>query len=198
MQRAVRIVHGIALAQRVEPVALARVQFSCHGQRVDDARRVGGQFLQPRQGKLPVEEFHVERGVMDDQLRAADVVHEFPRNIGEFRLVGKELERQAVDLGGALVYLALRIEVTVELPVGDVAAEELDAADLDHPVAHPRVQAGGFRIEDDLPRCQLQSPCLQAHRRARSRDARRALSPNATRLRARARYPRASSTDRRS
>jgi hypothetical protein len=36
------------------------------------------------------------------------------------------------------------------VPTGLDAVEDLDAADLDHPVAAGRVQARGFRIENNL------------------------------------------------
>src|SRR5947209_16889117 len=47
-------------------------------------------------------------------------------------------------------HLALGIEVAVKGLAGWHAIEDLDAADLDQPVAPQRVEAGGFGIENDF------------------------------------------------
>ena len=39
----------------------------------------------------------------------------------------------------------------MELSAGELTINELDAADFDDPVALPRLQAGGLRIQHDLP-----------------------------------------------
>ena len=73
VQLALRVVDAIALAQRIEAVALAGVQLSRERQRVehraeaDTCRR-----RRPAGAELRVEERDVEGRVVDDQLRAAD------------------------------------------------------------------------------------------------------------------------------
>ncbi len=51
---------------------------------------------------------------------------------------------------GALGHVALGIHVAMEVLSGRKAVEQLDAADLDQPVALQGVEAGGFRVEHDL------------------------------------------------
>ena len=56
-----------------------------------------------------------------------------------------------MDLGGALVDLALGIEIDREMMVGDAPIQALHTADLDDAVPLLDTQAGGFRIKNDQP-----------------------------------------------
>ncbi len=71
-------------------------------------------------------------------------------HLGKARIVFQELGRQAVDREGLGRHVALGIEVAVEGLSGREAVEQLDAADLDQPMALIGVEAGGLGIEDDL------------------------------------------------
>ena len=99
---------------------------------------------------LGVEERDVERGVVDDQLRAADEFTEFLENLGKPRLPPQELARQAVHLQRARVDLAVGTQVTVELPTGATSIQNLDGADFDDPVPELGFQPRSLGVEDDL------------------------------------------------
>ena len=55
-----------------------------------------------------------------------------------------------MDLKGRLRHVAFRIEVAVKRLAGREAVDELDAADLDQPIALKGIEPGGFGIEHDL------------------------------------------------
>ena len=107
MQGARRVVDLVALAQGVQAVALARMQIARHAQRVGDLRAVLGDGLQVHQPQLVVEEAHVERRVVDDQLGAADELEELVRHLAKPGLVLQELRAQPVHLQRARLDLAL-------------------------------------------------------------------------------------------
>ena len=53
----------------------------------------------------------------------------------------------AVDANGALVTFAVGLQVHVKMPAGQATSHQLDATDLDHPVAIGDRHTGGFSIE---------------------------------------------------
>ena len=71
-------------------------------------------------------------------------------DLGKLRRRQQPLARNAVHGARALVDLALRIQVAVEMPATGSAIEQLDAADFYDAVAALGFQAGGFGIENDL------------------------------------------------
>ena len=106
--------------------------------------------LQPELLQLRVQELDVERGVVDDELRAAHVLEKLGGDLGEARLVLEELVGDAVDAQRALLHCPLGVDVAVEMVPGEAPGDQLDAADLDDPVPEPRVETGRFGVEDDL------------------------------------------------
>jgi hypothetical protein len=129
------------------------------------------------QAELVVEEADVEGGVVDHQFGAADELDEVAGDLGELRLVGKEVVGQAVDALG-IRHLAARVEVGMEALAGELPTHQFDAADFDDAIAGAEIQAGGFGIEDDFPHRPLPSAPVRrraapAHRRARSPGVRR-------------------------
>ena len=100
--------------------------------------------------ELVVQETDVERRVVDDQFRALDELDQLVDDVREFRLLLQELGRQAVHRLGAGVDRPLRVQVLLERAPGRAAVDELDAADLDDPVALGGFEAGGFGVENDL------------------------------------------------
>jgi hypothetical protein len=72
--------------------------------------------------------------------------------LGETRLVGEEGQRQAVDTLGLGVDLALRMNVAMKGAAGGQEVFQFDAGDLHHPVAHARIEARGFSVENDFAR----------------------------------------------
>ena len=153
VQRAVRIIHVVALAQRIQAVLLPRVHGARQLQGIGDGADIlDAQRLAPvrHQGQLIIKEAHVERRVMDDQLRALNKIQQALRDVGELRLARQLLVGNPVHLHRPGINLALRVEVLLIAIVARPPADQLDAADFNDPVALGRFEAGGFRIENYL------------------------------------------------
>ncbi|MCY1397000.1 hypothetical protein D9M71_119880 [compost metagenome] len=88
---------------------------------------------------------------MDDQLRALDELEELLGHFSEARLADQELVGDAVNADGALVTLAIRLQVDMEMTAGQAPAHQLDTADLDDPVTVGDRHTGGFGIEYYFP-----------------------------------------------
>src|SRR5207302_3375892 len=71
-------------------------------------------------------------------------------DLGERRLVLEEVGGEPVHLEGRGRHVAFGIDVAMEGLAGWDAVEQLDAADLHHPIAREWIEAGGFRIEHDF------------------------------------------------
>lgn len=117
------VVDAIALAQGIEAVALARVTLAGHHQGIEDRTVLGDVRTVglPHQGKFIVDETDVERRVMDDQLGAIDEFEELIGHFGEARLALEEFVSDAVDANRALVTVAVRLQVDVEVAAGQAA-----------------------------------------------------------------------------
>ena len=87
---------------------------------------------------------------MDDERRIADEFQELLDHFREQRLAGEKLAGQAVDGKRFRRHIALGIDVAVESLPRRHAVVDLDAADLDQPVAAQRIEASGFGIENDF------------------------------------------------
>src|SRR5262249_2197250 len=135
----------------IEAVLLRRMQVARDRERVDDIRDVLPELAEPGERELPVEEFDVELGVVDHELGPAHIIEKLRGDRGELWLVGQVFALDAVNARSAILDLALRIDIAMERALGDAATQHFDAPDLDYPIAEPRVQAGRFGIEDDLP-----------------------------------------------
>src|SRR5262249_50008413 len=83
-------------------------------------------------------------------------------DLGEQRLVAQELGREPMHAEGLGRHLALGIEIAVKALSAADAIDELDAADLDQPMALVGIEPGRLGIEHDLP--QMSSP-IRARRR---------------------------------
>ena len=163
------------------------MQLPREGERVGDLGDVIPQPAEARAAELEIEELDVELGVMDDDLGAGDEIEELLCHPGEFRLGAQVFQRHAMHPGRAQVDVALGIEISVELPLADVAREDLYTADLDDAVAELGVQARGLGIKDYLarhscwiPRPILVSPYWRARQLVRFPDARHGRAPSAT------------------
>ena len=87
---------------------------------------------------------------MDDEFGVADEIQELGMNLRERRFLGELFARQPVHLQGALVDVAIRIQVAVKGTPGQAAIVELDAADLDDAMVLFDFEAGGLGVENDL------------------------------------------------
>ena len=103
---------------------------------------------QPRQ--LRIEERHIEGGVVDHELRAGEEAEQLRGDFREARLAVELGARDAVHGERALVDVALGIQIAMEGAPARAAVDELDAADLDDAMIELGLEAGGFRVEDDL------------------------------------------------
>src|SRR5258708_27115850 len=149
VEAAVSVIDLVALAQRVEGVFLSRMQLARKLQRIDDARAVRFDRRQPEPSQLQIEEFEVEGGVVDHQLRALNVVEKFRSDLAKSGFVLEELVGDAVHLERTHLAFALGVDVAMEVVPGDAPAQDLDTAQFDDPVAQACVEAGGFGVQDD-------------------------------------------------
>jgi hypothetical protein len=101
---------------------------------------------------------------VDDDLGALHEFAQFVDDLVELRLIAEELGGQAVDGQCRFVRIPLGVDVAVEVVAGQLAVEDLDAADLDDAVAGTRIQACGFGIEDDLAYARVDSKSVGKNR----------------------------------
>jgi hypothetical protein len=87
---------------------------------------------------------------MDHQFRAAHVIEELGSDLGEGRLIGKELVSNAVHFQRAFFNGARRIHITMKMIAGQPAIDQFDTGYFDNAIAQAGVEAGGFGIENNL------------------------------------------------
>lgn len=153
VQRAMRIVHVVAPAQRIEIVLLSRMHAARelegihHRAEILDALR---RFPLHHHGQLIIKEADIERRVVDDQLRALDEFEQVLRDVSELRLVRHHFFGDAVHLHRPLVDLAPGIDVLLVAVIARPPVDQLHTADFNDPVALGRFEAGGFSVENYL------------------------------------------------
>ena len=153
VQIAAGVIDPIALAQRVEAVALARVPLTRHQQGIEHRAVVGdlGAVTLPEQGELVVDEADIERRVVNHQLRVADDLEKLVGDITEARLVSEKLVGDPVNRHCALIDLAIRLQIDMEMPPGKTPADHLDAANFNHSVTIGHRHACRFGIQNYHP-----------------------------------------------
>ena len=143
------VVDTVAQAKIIEPIGPRRMLAPREQQGVDHPfaadHRLGGAL------ELGIEEAEIERGVVRHQRRFADEGEELVGDFGEQRLVLQELGGEAVNLERGSRHLALRIDVAVEALAGGNLVVELDAADLDEPVALVGIEPRRLGVQHDFP-----------------------------------------------
>ena len=117
-------------------------------QRVDGAFGVDEGQVGP--SEFGVEEFHVEGGVVDDQLGIADKGEEIAGDGGENRLAAQEIIAEAMHVKRLFRHGALGVDVLVIDAAGGQVVVQLDRADFDDAVAFGGLEPGGFGIKDDF------------------------------------------------
>ena len=145
---AVAAIDAVAGAQRVERQLGPRMPHAGERDGVDHAALA--HRLEPAHGQLGVEEAEVELRVVRHEWTVTEELEQLQRVLVETLLVGEECVGKAVNLLGGKRHRPLRIEVSVERAAGRHAVDQLDAADLDHPVAALGVESGGLGIEHDF------------------------------------------------
>jgi hypothetical protein len=142
------VVDPVARAQIVQPVGRARMPAPRQQQGVDQPIARNQWFADPLQ--FGVEEGGVERRVVNDERSVARKGEEIVGDLRERRLVLEEIGGKPVHLEGRGGHVALGVDVAMEGLAGRDTVEQLDAADLHHPIAGQGIEAGGFRIEHDF------------------------------------------------
>ena len=87
---------------------------------------------------------------MNDELGAAQELHQLAGNLGEAGLPREELGGQAMHHQGARVDFALGAEVAMEHPARAATVHHLDATDLDDAMALLGLETSGLGVKDDL------------------------------------------------
>src|SRR3569623_704350 len=118
-----RVVDRIALAQGVEAVALAGMEPARMRERIEH-RGIVAQLtvLTAELLQFMIDEADIVGRIVDDEFRAAYEGEKFLYHLGEARLVGQELARDAVHLARAGVDLAIGLEILMEAVLCEAAA----------------------------------------------------------------------------
>src|SRR5207253_444606 len=147
-----RVIDVVALAERIEAVALTRMELARERERVEhladggDLARLAGQ---PRE--LGIEKRDVEGGVVDHELGAGEELEQLIGDLSKARLPVELGARDAVHRERAVVDLALGVQVPVKGTPRGTAVHELDAPDLDDAVIELGLESGRLGVQDDLP-----------------------------------------------
>ena len=150
VQRAAGVIDVVTLAQRVQAVALTRVQVAGHLQGIQHRAMVAHGIAPTQQRQLVVQETDVERRVVDDQFRPGQELEQFVDDLREARFVREELVADAVDFHRAVIDRPLGIDVLMEMPTARAPVNQFHAADFDDSMTIGGLQAGRLGVEDDL------------------------------------------------
>ena len=101
--------------------------------------------IQPSQFRIQKAE--IEGRVVDDQLRPAHELEEICGYLCKYRFVGQGFTGNAVHFYRALVNVALRIDVTVEMVSRQTPVDQFHATNFDYAVPLADFQASGLRVQ---------------------------------------------------
>src|SRR3984957_10838138 len=97
-----------------------------------------------------IEKAEIEQRIVRDELGIAEEGDQFIGLLDEQWLVLEELDRQPVNLERRFRHVAFRVEIEMERLAGRKAVDELNAANLDAPIARKGIKAGRFGIENNF------------------------------------------------
>ena len=117
---------------------------------VSTARSAAISRLSEPSVQFGIQEPHVEFGVVGDQCRVAEELHQLVDDFAEDRLVGEELVRQSMNLEGFLGISRSGLMYFWKVLAGRQVVDQLDGADFDDPMAGRGVETGRFGIQNDL------------------------------------------------
>ena len=146
-----RVVDRVALAQGVQAVALAGMHLPRQRQGIEDSAEIGDFSYSVEPPELGIQEGDVERRIVNNEFRIAHELEKLRLDLRERRLIRQPVARQTVHLLRAFVDVALRIQIAMKGAPREPAIEEFDAADFDDAMLLLDFEAGGFRVENDLP-----------------------------------------------
>ena len=112
-----------------------------------------------QQREFGIQETDVERRVVDDEFGAAYEIEEFSCDVGKSRLVLQELKADSVNRQRAGVDVAFRVDVAMEMPVGQTSVAHFDATDFDNAMAELVLEACRFSVEEYLAHDVSQLAC---------------------------------------
>ena len=101
--------------------------------------------------KLGVDEFHVERRIVDDELIVADEREEKLDDVGPDRMAGEEFRAQPMNGEGVLRHVPLGMDILVIDAPGGHEVDDFNATDFDDPVPMRGVEARRLRVQHDFP-----------------------------------------------
>ena len=141
----------VALAKRIEAIALPGMQLASQRQCIQHGRMVLDFRLRVlHEPELMLEETHVETRVVNHEFSAVQILQQFIDDLGEPRRDFEILQADAVNTLSAFINIAIRVQKAMKFAPRQAAVNEFETADFDDAVALGRRQAGGFSIEDDL------------------------------------------------
>ena len=143
-----RDVDAKTAAQRIERRRRSGEFLPRDQQRIQRARE--WQLLMARRRQFGIQKLHVERGVMDHQLRIGDEIQKIAGDGGEFWFVAQEIIAQPMHLERLGRHEAFWIEILVIAAPGRQMVEQFHRADFHDSVALRRVQPGGFGIQHNF------------------------------------------------
>ena len=156
-----RVVDAETATERVETRRRARKAAAGDGQRID--RPIRRDRRQADTAQLGIEEAHVEGRIVNDESRIADEVDEILGDGPEKRLVAKadpprnqrtrrieQVGPETVNLERALRHETFGVDVAMKRVSARQVIFQFERANLDDPVALLRLEAGRFRIKNDL------------------------------------------------
>ena len=88
---------------------------------------------------------------MNDQLRASNEIQEGLPDVGEQRLIGEKFSVNAVNLQGALINFALRINILVKVFASNSSTNDLNTSNFYYPMTFLDIKPGSFCIKYNLP-----------------------------------------------
>jgi hypothetical protein len=147
---AMRIVDRVALAQRVQTIALPGVHLPRQGQRVEHLTQVGNALRECHAREFRIQERHVEGRIVNDEFSVFDEFQELAVDLQKRRLLRQAFSRQPVHLLSALIDVALGIQVLMKFSPRQAAVDQLDAADLDDAMVLFDFETRGLCVQHDL------------------------------------------------
>lgn len=156
MQCPAGIVDLVALAQRIQIVALAGMQAARNSESIHHARAKLIQLATACKAKFGIQERNIKRGVVNNQLCSLDKGQEVVGDISKPWLVFEKLAGDAMHLHRTFFNIAVRVQVTVKMLSGQSAIDQFHSRDFNYPMALPWFKTGRLGIQNDLPQFLIQ------------------------------------------
>ena len=94
-----------------------------------------------------VQKAHVERGIVNYQLRTADKLQEFRFYLLEPGFVCEKIRGEPMHFNCGCINVTLRVQIAMKVFTGEASILDFDTTDLNDPVSLLRVQPCGFGVE---------------------------------------------------